>query len=43
MVIEVIAQLGALGGWLGLFGEIFTILGDILLGVVGFFSFLSII
>jgi hypothetical protein len=40
MVIEVIAQLGALGGWLGIFGEVFTLLGDALLGLLGFFSFL---
>ncbi|MFZ0012167.1 MAG: hypothetical protein WAL97_09785 [Halobacteriota archaeon] len=30
-------------GWLGMFGEIATILGDLLLGVVGFFAYLSLI
>ena len=40
-MIEVIAQIFL--AFLGIFGEVFTILGDILLGVVGFFSFLSII
>ena len=38
-MIEVIAQIWL--GFLGIFGEVFTILGDILLGAVGFFSFLS--
>jgi hypothetical protein len=40
-MIEVIAQIWL--GFLGIFGEIATILGDVLLGVVGFWGFLSLL
>ena len=39
-MIEVIAQWL---GWLGMFGEIATILGDLLLGVVGFTYYLGLL
>jgi len=40
-MIEVIAQIFL--AFLGIFGEVFTILGDILLGVIGFWGFLSLL
>ena len=39
-MIEVIAQWL---GWLGIFGEIATLLGDLLLGAVGFFAYLNLL
>jgi hypothetical protein len=40
-MIEVIAQ--AWLGWMLAFGEIATLLGDVLLGMIGFFSILNLL
>jgi hypothetical protein len=42
-MIELVVGAAPWLGWLGMFGEIATLLGDLLLGIVGFFAYMALI